>query len=75
MKSEEMKACPVCGFNTLRADEIHDICPICMWEDDPIQNDDPDFWGGANDLSLNQYREKWLAEHRRDKRPQGRDVA
>jgi hypothetical protein len=36
-----------------------------MWEDDPIQRDDPDFWGGANSLSLNDYRVKWLAEHKR----------
>jgi hypothetical protein len=36
-----------------------------MWEDDPIQRKDPDFWGGANDLSLNDYRAKWIAEHKR----------
>ncbi|MDR1013527.1 MAG: hypothetical protein LBL86_00885 [Coriobacteriales bacterium] len=60
-----MKACPICGFKTLRVDEIHDICPVCMWEDDPIQVDDPDFWGGANSLSLNDYRAQWIAEHKR----------
>jgi hypothetical protein len=75
MKNDGMKPCPVCGLSTLRADEIHDMYPICMWEDDPIQSDDPDFWGGANDLNLNQYREKWLTEHSRCKGAQRRSVA
>jgi len=65
MKTKNMKPCPVCGLDTLRADETHDVCPICDWEDDPIQEDDPDYWGGANKLSLNDYRAKWIAEHRR----------
>ena len=66
MNTRKMKPCPVCGFDTLRVDEIYDICPICDWEDDPIQNDDPDYWGGANKLSLNDYKKKWLAEHQRE---------
>jgi hypothetical protein len=57
------KKCPICGYYTLDADEPYNICPICDWEDDPIQTDDPNFWGGANDLSLNDYREQWLKDH------------
>ena len=50
--------CPCCGNMTLDDEPGHfDICDVCGWEDDNIQRDDPDFWGGANDMSLNQARE------------------
>jgi hypothetical protein len=32
------------------------ICPVCGWEDDNVQHDDPDYRGGANIGSLNEYR-------------------
>jgi len=32
------------------------ICPVCFWEDDDVQLEDPDFSGGANRPSLNQAR-------------------
>jgi hypothetical protein len=44
---------------------MFEICPLCGWEDDDIQNDDPDYAGGANELSLNQYRSRWESEHHR----------
>ncbi|MGY2134888.1 CPCC family cysteine-rich protein [Hymenobacter sp. HD11105] len=34
----------------------YDICPVCFWEDDPIQGDDPAYEGGANHVSLHQAR-------------------
>lgn len=43
--------CPVCGEEIIR--HHHDICGVCGWELDIIQVDDPDYWGGANILSLN----------------------
>ena len=51
--------CPVCGKHQFEEDDNFEICPVCGWEDDGIQRDDPDYDGGANDLSLNQYREKY----------------
>lgn len=27
---------------------------MCGWEDDPLQAEEPDFEGGANDLSLHE---------------------
>ncbi|MCE9521117.1 MAG: hypothetical protein K8S25_01635 [Alphaproteobacteria bacterium] len=30
------------------------ICPICGWEDDPVQNSDETYEGGANRISLRQ---------------------
>lgn len=51
--------CPVCGKHTFEEDGNYEICPECGWEDDAIQRNDPDYDGGANDLSLNQYREEY----------------
>ena len=34
-----------------------EICHICGWQDDDIQNDDPKFDGGANNMSLEQAKE------------------
>lgn len=48
--------CPCCGNFTLTEERMFEICPICNWEDDNVQFDNPDFRGGANFLSLNEYR-------------------
>ena len=49
--------CPVCGSNSFDDyDYEHSICKECFWEYDPVQVDNPDFSGGANELSLNEYR-------------------
>ena len=54
--------CPCCGFYTFdsKPDGTYDICEVCFWEDDPIQLDDPDFEGGANNVSLLQARKNFL---------------
>jgi hypothetical protein len=48
--------CPCCGYDTFEEEPsgTYDICPICFWEDDPIQLKDPDYEGGANQVSLRQ---------------------
>ena len=51
--------CPVCGKYTFIEDDNFEICPVCGWEDDGLQREDPDYDGGANHLSLNQYREQY----------------
>lgn len=50
--------CPCCGYYTLatRSKGNYDICPVCFWEDDPVQLARPDYAGGANGVSLNQAR-------------------
>ncbi len=46
--------CSCCGYYTLdEGGGNYDICPVCFWEDDGLQNDNPDMSGGANDMSLN----------------------
>ena len=52
--------CPVCRKHTFDRINSYEICPVCGWEDDPVQRKDPDFRGGANKLSLNEAREEYL---------------
>ena len=40
-------------------DSAFEICPVCGWQDDDIQNADPDFAGGANEMSLNQAKDAY----------------
>jgi hypothetical protein len=49
-------ACLCCGHQTLTEmpGGTYEICPVCFWEDDNVQADDPDFAGGANIPSLRQ---------------------
>lgn len=61
MKQEKIKAlCPCCGCFTLEeGGGNYEICPVCFWEDDPVQNKYPDMAGGANEVSLFQARENY----------------
>lgn len=46
-------ACPCCGYATLSARGLHDLCPICFWEDDGQDNADADEERGRpNPVSL-----------------------
>lgn len=53
------KICPVCGKHQFKEDDNFEICPVCGWEDDGLQRDEPDYEGGANEMSLNQARRAW----------------
>ena len=59
---DNMCPCPCCGFLTMEGPtrDTYVICPICDWEDDPVQFDDPDFGGGANHVSLNEARINYI---------------
>lgn len=39
---------------------FHDICPVCFWENDPIQNNNSTFVGGANKICLNDARNNYV---------------
>ena len=41
-------ACPCCGFLTIGKSGNFEICPVCVWEDDPAQSADAEFTDGAN---------------------------
>ncbi|MFK4426188.1 CPCC family cysteine-rich protein [Bacillus sp. RC51] len=38
----------------------YEICNICYWEDDPVQFNDHDFEGGANEPSLRQAQRNFI---------------
>lgn len=56
-----MFSCPCCGMATLseKPPGTYEICPVCGWEDDPVQAIEPDYGGGANSVSLNEARENF----------------
>ena len=56
--------CPVCGKYTFKnGPGSYEICPICGWEDDKAQYKDPTLKGGANKLSLKEYKEQYEKNH------------
>lgn len=54
-----MIKCPVCGKYEFKGENDYDVCPVCGWENDVVQLEDPDYDGGANDISLNEARRRW----------------
>ncbi len=52
--------CPVCGKHTFENNNTDTKCPVCFWWNDIVQNLDPNFEGGENEMSLNEYRKNWL---------------
>jgi len=48
--------CPVCNADNEWEHPDFGFCVVCRWQDDRVQLDDPDYFGGANALSLNAYR-------------------
>ncbi len=57
------KKCACCKQATLKRDSIFEICPHCGWQDDAVQNETPDYRGGANDMSLNEAIEAYKGKH------------
>jgi len=49
--------CPICG--QYEFEEEFDVCPVCEWQYDKLQYKDYNYWGGANDLSVNDYKTQW----------------
>lgn len=42
--------CALCGQTV----DKYDICENCGWQDNDVQNGDPNYKGGANVMSLNE---------------------
>jgi hypothetical protein len=54
--------CPCCGYYTLdkKPPGTYTICPVCYWEDDRVQYQNPNYSGGANRVSLVQAQKNYL---------------
>ncbi len=52
-------ACPVCDFQSLPIRGNWDVCLVCGWVSDPVQEAVPDEAVGANGVSLNQARDNY----------------
>lgn len=50
--------CPCCGYYTFDKRFDYDICPVCFWEDDPLQFKNENFTG-ANHVTLVQARKNF----------------
>ena len=50
--------CPCCGYYTLNSRNMYDICPVCYWEDEPIE--DPNEFDDCNGISLNEARKNYI---------------
>lgn len=61
-ETKDRYPCQCCGFLTLSdpATGSYEICPLCRWEDDQVQNGDPEYAGGANKVSLGAARENYI---------------
>ncbi len=51
---EEKIECKCCNEKTIDKDDLFDICSNCGWQRDEVQESDPDYKGGANEMSLNE---------------------
>lgn len=58
--------CPICGKYKFNDYGLFDICPNDGWEDDPLQNENPNYSGGANNLSLNDYKKDYQDKLRKN---------
>lgn len=52
-----MRKCKICGKSEIEHE--FQVCKVCGWEDDEIQYENPDYIGGANDMSFNMYQNFW----------------
>lgn len=54
--------CPCCGHKTFREkpNGTYNICPVCFWEDDPTQLNDPNYESGANPTSLKKAQKNFI---------------
>ena len=58
--------CPVCGRHDFLEYGAYEICPVCGWEDDRAQDEDHNYAGGANPLSVNEARMEYYLLNRKD---------
>ena len=58
--------CPVCGRHDFSTHDSYEICPVCGWEDDWYQEENPQEDTGANEMCLNDYKTAYKSGWRPD---------
>lgn len=61
MEEIESLRCPICGKYYFPMRRSYEICPVCGWEDDPVQRGDEEYTGGANHMSVLEARAAYAA--------------
>lgn len=51
---ERLEICPCCGYRTIKERGFYEICPVCYWEDDGI--DEISRYSSPNHMSIEDYR-------------------
>lgn len=51
--------CPCCDYHTLPRRGDHEICPVCLWEDDGLDLERVDVHSGPNHLTLREARQNF----------------
>jgi hypothetical protein len=51
--------CPCCDYVTLPERGNYLICPVCFWEDDGVDIDEPGAYSGPNHMTLQKGRENF----------------
>ncbi len=59
MEQTNNRTRPVCGKHEFDEDFYDDICPVCGWQRDSLQEKNPDYENGENFMSLNEAREAY----------------
>ncbi len=52
------QSCPCCKHVTIQ--RKYDVCPVCFWEHDPLQEQDVKSELGSNRVSLSQARKNYI---------------
>ena len=51
---EQNRKCKCCGKLTINKNDLFAVCDNCGWERDTIQEENANYKGGANKMSLNE---------------------
>ena len=60
MDNATLYPCPICGEMTLSSEEYSfDICKVCGWQEDGLQQKHPDELGPNKQWTLNAAKDAW----------------
>lgn len=54
--TDHLEKCPCCGYRTIKERGFYEICPVCYWEDNGV--DEINRYSSPNHMSIEDYRQK-----------------